>query len=158
MKVKTVPTPSKAKTLKKSLVGSIQKKKFSKPTSGLLKNIVKITDEFEELKSGKNPTGISCSKDPKLAKSVKKKNTKSLKEENEFDGKVSKKSVETKKSKKPVVPPKQKKLKKETIDGDSKISLKSKAKVFKTISTTEVDGGQTEGEPKLDITKVIWYF
>ncbi|VVC35627.1 Ribosomal protein L1, 3-layer alpha/beta-sandwich,Ribosomal protein L1/ribosomal biogenesis [Cinara cedri] len=151
MKVKTVSTPSKTKPFRKSVTGSIQKKKFPKPT-GAFKNLVKITDEFEELKSGKNPTGISCSKEPKLVKSAKK--TKAKKEKNESDGKVPKKSIELKKSKEPVVPPKQKKLKKETTDGESKVSLKSKVKLFKSSLTTEVDSEQSEGEPKLDITKV----
>lgn len=155
MKVKIVPTPSKIKPLKKSLTSSIKKKKISKPTSGVLKNIVKITDEFEVLKNGNNLTGISCSKDSKLAKPAKQTNAKALKQKNKSNSKVSKNSVDIKKSKKRDVPLKPKKLKKETVDGGSKVTLKSK--ILNYSSTTEVNDEQSAGEPKLDITKVILY-
>lgn len=192
MKFKTIPTLSKTKPIQKSLTGSIRKKKFSKPTSGVLKNIVKITDEFEVVKFGKNPTGISCSKEPvrpakktnakslkeksELVKPAKKKNSskslkeinelttptkktknKALKEINESKYKVPKNLVEIKKSKKTVVSPKQKKLKKERINGKKKVSLKSK--VLNPSLTTEVGDDEQSGvKPKLDITKVILYF
>ena len=89
MKVKTVS--SKKMPSKKSLVGAIQKKKFSKPTGGVLKNIVKISDAFEELKSGNGLTGISCSKEPKHVKKSAAKN------EIKAEGKVPKNTVDVKK-------------------------------------------------------------
>lgn len=150
MKVKT--GPSKPKPFKKTPSGAIQKKKFSKPTGGALKNIVKITDAFEDLKSGADLIGISCSKEPKADKKPKseKKDTVS-KETVKNAAKVPKNSVGVKKnSKKLAVPPKQKLPKKEKIDGAPKISLKSR--VLASKQTAEVN--TNESEPKLDITKV----
>lgn len=140
MKVKTeIP---KSKPFKKSLLGSIQRKKFSKPTGGVLKNIVKITDAFEDLKSGNDLIGISCSKESKPV-------IKASKEAKKSNIKVPKNSVDIKKdAKKAVVAPKQKKLKKEIIDGAPKISFKSKV----LESTTEVN--TDKNDPKLDIAKV----
>lgn len=138
MKVKT--GLSKPKPLKKSLSGAIQKKKLSKPTSGALKNIVKITDAFEDLKSGKELTGISCSKEPK---SVKKTAVKASKESKKDDIKLAKNSIDIKK--KTAVAPKEKKLKKE--NEKPKISLKSKVLESKVLNADE-------GNPKLDIDKV----
>lgn len=202
MKVKTIPTLSKDKPFKKSLTGSIQKKKFSKPTAGVLKSIVKIIDDFEEVKFGKNPTGISCSKEfakntnAKLlkekvklikpakktkskplkeineldkptkkkkskplkeineldkptkktnskplkeinerAKPTKKTNNKALKEINESKYKVPKNLVKIKKSKKPVVSPKQ--------------------EINPSLTSVQGDDEQSGDKPKLDITKVI---
>lgn len=145
MKVKTCP--SKSRPLRKSLPGTIQKKKFSKPTSGVLKNIVKITDAFEDLKSGNDLIGISCSKEPKPVKNKTSKATKETPKEN-----VPKKSIANKKkSEKPPVAPKQKKPKKETINGDQKISLKSKV----MRSSLNMEKNTDASEPKLDIDKVI---
>lgn len=147
MKVKTVP--SKKMPSKKPLVGAIQKKKFSKPTGGALKNIVKITDAFEELKSGNDLTGISCSKEPKqVKKSVVKNKVKA-------DGKVPKNTVDIKKKgdKKTVVEPKQKKAKKDIAEGSSKLSMKSK--LLESKYTTEVN--TNESDPKLDMNKVNKY-
>lgn len=143
MKVKTGPSKPKSFS-KKPQSGAIQKKKFSKPTGGVLKNIVKITDAFEELKSGKDPIGISCSKEPKA---VKKQAAKDSEKANKADGKATKNPFGAKKgSKKPVVAPIPKKPKKETADGVSKVSMKSKI----LESCKPVD----EDNPKLDIDKV----
>ncbi|XP_025201960.1 ribosomal L1 domain-containing protein 1-like [Melanaphis sacchari] len=143
MKVKTLP--SKKMPTKKPLAGAIQKKKFSKPTGGVLKNIVKITDAFEELKSGNDLTGISCSKEPKPVKKT------VSKDKLKPDGKVPKSTVDKKKKdKKTVVEPKQKKIKKDTVEGSSKMSMKSK--LLESNLTTEVN--TNESEPKLDIKKV----
>lgn len=153
MKVKT--GPPKSKPFKKSFSsGSVQKKKFSKPTGGVLKNVVKITDAFEVLKSGNDLTGISCSQEPK---SVKKSKAKDLVDKKKVDGKVIKNQVDIKKDSKgkkksdDVVVPKQKKQKKEKIDGAPKVSLKSK--VLDSTNITEVN--TNDSDPKLDITKVI---
>ncbi|XP_026818741.1 ribosomal L1 domain-containing protein CG13096-like [Rhopalosiphum maidis] len=144
MKVKTVP--SKKMSSKKPLAGSIQKKKFSKPTGGVLKNIVKITDAFEELKSGKDLTGISCSKEPKPVKKS------AAKDKIKPDGKVPKSTIDVKKKKdkKIVVEPKQKKPKKDIVEGAPKMSMKSK--LLESKQMTEVNSN--ESEPKLDIKKV----
>lgn len=143
MKVKTGPSKPKSFS-KKPQSGTIHKKKFSKPTGGVLKNIVKITDAFEELKSGKDPIGISCSKEPKA---VKKQAVKDSDKTNKADGKVTKNPFDVKKgSKKSVVAPKQKKPKKEAADGVPKVSKKSKL----LESYVPVD----ENDPKLDINKV----
>lgn len=146
MKVKSVP--SKKMPSKKPL-GAIQKKKFSKPTGGVLKNIVKITDAFEDMKSGNDLTGISCSKEAKpLKKSVVKETIKS-------NDKEPKNKVDMRKrgAKKPVVEPKQKKPKKDKIDGEPKISLKSK--LLESNEITEVNND--DSDPKLDIKKVNLY-
>jgi len=147
MKVKSAPL--KSKTFKKSVSGTIQKKKFSKPTSGVLKNVVKITDAFEDLKSGNDLTGISCSKEPKPVKKISTK-AKIPKDSMKLQGfKGPKNSIDLKKdSKKTPVAQKQKKPKKETIDGASKSSLKSKT--HETCLATKYD----DREPKLDIDKV----
>ncbi|XP_060851572.1 ribosomal L1 domain-containing protein CG13096-like [Rhopalosiphum padi] len=144
MKVKTVP--SKKMSSKKPLAGSIQKKKFSKPTGGVLKNIVKITDAFEDLKSGKDLTGISCSKEPKPVKKS------AAKDKIKPDGKVPKSTIDVKKKKdkKTVVEPKQKKPKKDVVEGAPKMSMKSK--LLESKQMTEVNSN--ESEPKLDIKKV----
>lgn len=153
MKVKA--GPPKTTPFKKSLSGSVQKKKFSKPTGGVLKNIVKITDAFEDLKSGNDLTGISCSQEPKLGKKAA---AKALKETKKVEGKVPKNSVaikreiKAKKESKGVVAPKQKKQKKETDDGAPKMSLKSK--VLESTNTTAVNTDDNSN-PKLDIDKVI---
>lgn len=76
MKVKT--PISKPKHQKKSLSNAIQKKKNSKPGDGALKNVVKITDTFEELKAGKEPTGIACAN---ISKPVKNSIRKAVKHE-----------------------------------------------------------------------------
>ncbi|KAE9543037.1 hypothetical protein AGLY_002948 [Aphis glycines] len=143
MKVKTLP--SKKMPSKKPLAGAIQKKKFSKPTGGVLKNIVKITDAFEDLKSGNDLTGISCSNKPKPVK----KNA--AKDKVKSDGKVPKNTIDVKKlkDKKTVVEPKQKKPKKDN-DGASKVSMKSK--LLEPNLMTEVN--TNEGEPQLDLNKV----
>lgn len=141
MKVKTV-TP-KSKPFKKSLPGAIQKKKFSKPTGGVLKNVVKITDAFEDLKSGNDFIGISCSKESKPV-------IKASKETKKSNIKVPKNSVDIKKdAKEAVVIPKQKKLKKETIDGAPKMSFKSKL-----LESTLTELNTDKSDPKLDIDKV----
>lgn len=147
MKVKTCP--SKSKPLRKSLSNTIQKKKFSKPTSSVLKKIVKITDGFEDLKSGNDLTGIACSKTPKPVKNKSSVISKEMPEEN-----VPKKSIKTKKKvEKFQVAPKQKKPKKETIvNGDQKVSLKSKV-MESCLNTEEITDGS---QPKLDINKVIY--
>jgi len=148
MKVKAVL--SKPKHVRKSLPGAVQKKKFSKPTSGVLKNVVKITDAFEDLKAGSELTGISCSKEPKA---VKKPASGASKEKKKTDIKTPKNSVDSvkKSSKKPlVVAPKLKKPKKEKVDGAPKVSLKSK--LLESNSTTEVN--TNDEDPKLDVTKV----
>ncbi|XP_060878723.1 ribosomal L1 domain-containing protein 1-like [Metopolophium dirhodum] len=140
MKVKTVP--SKKMPSKKPLVGAIQKKKFSKPTGGVLKNIVKISDAFEDLKSGNDLTGISCSKEPKQVKKS------AAKDKVKADVKEPKNTVHIKKKgdKKTVVENKQKKSK----EGASKLSMKSK--LLESKLTTEVN--TNESDPKLDIKKV----
>jgi ribosome biogenesis protein UTP30 len=142
MKVKTIP--SKKMPSKKPLVGAIQKKKFSKPTGGVLKNIVKISDAFEELKSGNDLTGISCSKEPKQVKKT------TAKDKIKADGKVPKNTVDVKKKgvKKTVVEPKQKKLKKDVAEGASKLSMKSK------LLESKLEVNTNESDPKLDIKKV----
>lgn len=141
MKIKT--GLSKTKPLKKTLGGAIQKKKFSKPTSGVFRNIVKITDAFEELKSGNELTGICCSKEPKPVKNMTAKFPKETTKSN-----VSKKSIDINKNDKKVsVTLKQKKLKKKTVDGVQKVS-----KILEYNPTTEVT--TNGGEPKLDINKV----
>lgn len=147
MKVK--PGQPKSKLVKKSLSGAIQKKKFSKPTGGVLKNVVKITDAFEDLKAGKDLIGISCSKEPKV---VKKTASKAPKKAKKTDIKISEDSIDSvkKKSKKPVVASVQKKVKTEIVDGTAKISLKSK--LLESSSATEVN--IDDNDPKLDITKV----
>lgn len=147
MKVKTgVPKP---KPFKKPISGGITKnKKFSKPTSGTVKNIVKITDAFEVLKSGNDVTGISCSKEPKPAK--KKSKAKNSDETNKDDNAPSKASLNVNKgSKKPIVPQKQKKQKKETTDGAPKMSMKSKV-----LESTMTEVNTDDSDPKLDIEKV----
>jgi len=147
MKVKTVP--SKKMPSKKLLAGAVQKKKFSKPTGGVLKNIVKITDAFEELKSGNDLTGISCSKEPKQVKKS------AVKNKVKADGKVPKNTVDVKKKgdKKTIEEPKQKKAKKDIVEGSSKLSMKSK--LLESKYTTEVN--TNESDPKLDINKVNKY-
>lgn len=148
MKVK--PGPPKAKPFKKTLTGSVQKKKFSKPTGGVLKNVVKITDAFEELKSGNDLTGISCSREPKPVKKSKAKapkDTKESKNAKKVDGKLPKNAVDVKNRPKDVVAPKEKKQKKKKEDGAPKVSLKTKI-----LDSTEVN--TTDSDPKLDITKV----
>uniref|UniRef100_A0A2S2NC62 Ribosomal L1 domain-containing protein 1 n=1 Tax=Schizaphis graminum TaxID=13262 RepID=A0A2S2NC62_SCHGA len=144
MKVKAIP--SKKMSSKKPLAGSIQKKKFSKPTGGVLKNIVKITDAFEELKSGKDLTGISCSKEPKPVKKS------AAKDKIKPDSKVPKNTIDVKKKKdkKTVVEPKQKKPKKDIVEGAPKMSMKSK--ILESKQMTEVNSNKSE--PKLDIKKV----
>lgn len=144
MKVKTgAPKP---KAFKKQIAGGITKnKKFPKPTS-VVKNIVKITDAFEVLKSGNDLTGISCSKEPKPAKKKSAKTSNETKDDNE----VSKGPLKVKKgSKKPIVPQKQKKPKKETTDGAPKMSMKSKV-----LESTMTEVNTDDSEPKLDIEKV----
>lgn len=147
MKVKTgVPKP---KSFKKQIHGGITKnKKNSKSTSGAVKkNIVKITDAFEVLKSGNDLTGISCSKEPKPTK---KKSAKLSNETNKIDDAATKSSKNVKKgSKKPVVPQKEKKPKKETTDGVPKMSMKSKV-----LESTMTEVNSDDSEPKLDIEKV----
>jgi len=145
MKVKNIP--SKKMTSKKPLVGAIQKKKFSKPIGGVLKNIVKITDAFEDLKSGNDLTGISCSKQPKILKKSGAKD----KIKAEKTSKIPKNTVDLKKKgeKKTAVEPKQKKPKKD-VEGASKMSMKSK--LLESKLTTEVNSN--ESDPKLDIKKV----
>lgn len=161
MKVKT--NSSQPKTLKKSLSGTIQKKKLSKPTGtgGVLKNIVKITDVFEDLKAGNDPIGITCSRPPKrpkkgVVKDVIKKDDiiKTSKNIKKTGVKKPKSSISVQKTdKKVVVAPKQKKPKKETIDSASKFPFKSE--VHESCLSTNEDGC----EPKLDINKVnINYF
>uniref|UniRef100_A0A2S2QGF6 Ribosomal L1 domain-containing protein 1 n=1 Tax=Sipha flava TaxID=143950 RepID=A0A2S2QGF6_9HEMI len=148
MKVKT--TVPKPKSFKKKIPGGITKnKKISKSTSGAVKkNIVKITDAFEVLKCGNDLTGISCSKEPKPAKI--KKSAKSSNETNKIDDTISKSSKNVKKgSKKPVVPQKQKKPKKETTDVVPKMSMKSKI-----LESTMTEVNSDDSEPKLDIEKV----
>lgn len=142
MKVKA--GPPKAKPFKKTLSGSVQKKKFSKPTGGVLKNIVKITDAFEELKSGNDLTGISCSKEPKP---VKKPKAKADKDAKKIDGKVPKNAVDAKTQPKAAVAPKEKKQKNKKADGAPKVSLKTKV-----LDSTEVN--TTDNDPKLDVNKV----
>lgn len=144
MKVKTFP--SKKMPSNKPLVGAIQKKKFSKPTGGVLKNIVKISDAFEELKSGNDLIGISCSKEPKQVKKS------AAKDKVKADVKVPKNTVDVKKKgdKKTVVENKQKKPKKVIAEGASKLSMKSK--LLESKLTTEVN--TNESCPKLDIKKV----
>lgn len=144
MKVKTGTL--KSKPFKKSLPGAIQRKKFSKPI-GVLKNIVKITDAFEDLKFGNDISGISCSKESKPVKKTSKETTKS-------NIKVPKKPVGIKKdTKKAVVAPKQKKPKKETIDSAPKLSLKSLASKSSLLTEVNTD----KSDPKLDIDKVNFY-
>lgn len=148
MKVKTVP--SKPKTLRKSVSGAVQKKKFSKPTGagGVLKNIVKITDAFEDLKAGNDLTGISCSKEPKPAKKAAAKAK--TKGKTNADDKVPKNPVGAKKElKKTAVAPKQKKPKEDAISEAANVSLKSK--LLESCLATKED----ELEPELDIDKVI---
>lgn len=145
MKVKT--GPPKPKTPRKSLPGGVQKKKFSKPSGSFsaVHNIVKITDAFEDLKSGNDLTGITCSKEPKVSKKAAAK-AKPSKDTAKVDIKVPKNSID-KKNKVPVAP-KQKKPKKETVDGTPKISLKPKT--LESCLITKAD----ESDPKLDIDKV----
>lgn len=140
---------SKPKHVRKSLPGAIEKKKFSKPTGGVLKNVVKITDAFEDLKTGNEPTGISCSK---MLKAVKKTASGASIKAKKTDVKTPKTSVASvkKNSEKPVVVPKQKKPKKEKVDSVPKISLKSK--ILESNSTTEVNTNVED--PKLDVNKV----
>lgn len=155
MKVKT--NSSKPKTLRKSLSGTIQKKK-SKPTGtgGVLKNIVKITDVFEDLKAGNDPIGVTCSRPAKrsktgVAKDQIKKNdiVKTSKDIQKKDVKIPKKSIIVQKNnKKALVTPKQKKSKKETIDGTPKVSLKLEEHESCLLATED------DCEPKLDIDKV----
>lgn len=146
MKVKA--GPPKVKAFKKTLSGSVQKKKFSKPSGGVLKNIVKITDAFEDLKSGNDPIGISCSQEPKPAKKSKAQGPKDRKDAKKVDGKVPKNAVDAKSRPKGAVAPKEKKQKKEKADGAPKVSLKTK-----TLDSTEVN--TTSSDPKLDVDKVI---
>lgn len=148
MKVKTAP--SKPKTFKKSVSGAVQKKKFSKPTAagGVLKNVVKITDAFEDLKAGNDLTGISCSRMPKPPKKAAAKAKTNGKPN--ADDKVPKNPADAKKEhKKTPVAPKQKKPKKDAISEAANVSLKSK--LLESCLATKED----EVEPELDIDKVI---
>lgn len=150
MKVKA---PFKPKTFKKSQSGSIQKKKFTKPTGtgGALKNIVKITDAFEDLNDGKDLTGISCSKEHKPSKKAAAKAK--TKAKTDADDKVPKNTVSVeKKDKKTPVVPKQKKPKKDAVSDASNISLKSN--ILASCVATKEDGQ----EPELDIDKVIFIY
>lgn len=157
MKVKT--NSSKPKTLRKPLAGAIQKKKLSKPTGtgGVLKNIVKITDAFEDLKAGKDPIGITCSKPPKLPKkgvvvkdAIKKNDdVKTSKAVKKTGVKVPKNSISVKKpTKKDAVAPKQKKPKKETIDGAPKFPFNPEAHESCLLINDD------DCRPALDVNKV----
>jgi len=171
----------KPKPIKKSLPGAIQKKKFSKPTGGVLKNIVKITDAFEDLKAGNHLTGISCSREPKAIKKTASKASKETKK-TDINKTASKASKETKKTD---IKKTTSKVSKETTKTDIKIpknnigSIKKtskkpviapiqkkpkkeivdgapkvslKSKLLESSSTTKVN--TNEDDPKLDITKV----
>jgi len=107
-----------------------------------LKNIVKISDAFEDLKTGNDLTGISCSREPKEVKKS------AAKDKVKADVKKPKNTVDIKKKedKKTVVENKQKKPK----EGASKLSMKSK--LLESKLTTEVN--TNESDPKLDIKKV----
>lgn len=142
MKVKAAL--SNPKPQRKSLSNAIQKKKNTKTTGGVLKNIVKITDAFEELKAGNDFTGISCSKEPK----PKKKTDKVIKKIKDADSKVlgntiKNKSVVTSNEKKP-------KKEKKALNGIAK----SKILESMNLATKSSLNDSSTSEPKLDIEKV----
>ncbi|XP_050432001.1 ribosomal L1 domain-containing protein 1-like [Adelges cooleyi] len=149
MKVKSALL--KPKPQRKSLSGAIQKKKISKPTGGALKNVVKITDTFEELKAGDELTGISCAN---ISKPIKKSVSKALKLE-----KKAKIQEVTKKFTSNDSEPK-----KALISSENKTSVKQESKVpskkIKVLSKPrdtkdcQLPNRESDNEPKLDIAKV----